>query len=56
MVVVHYFLTMPAFIVLARDTITEEVADTFPKEVWKHPGHHPCQIISEMDRKFSGEF
>ena len=46
---------MAHFMGLNENATTKDVADTFPREVWKLHGL-PHEIISDMDAKFSGEF
>ena len=55
MVVVDRFTKMAHFIGLEKNATARDVADTFLKEVWKLHGL-PCEIISDMDAKFSCEF
>jgi len=55
MVVVDRFTKMAYFVSLPENAITEDVADTFLRGVWKLHGL-PIEIISDMDKRFSGEF
>ena len=55
MVVVDRFTKMAHFIGLYQNATAKDVADTFPREVWKLHGL-PTVIKSDMDVKFSGEF
>ena len=55
MVIVDWFTKMAHFIGLETNATARDVADSFPKEVWKLHGL-PSEIVSDMDAKFSGEF
>jgi len=55
MVVVDHLTQMAHFIGVETNATAKDVGDTFLKEVWKLDGL-PSAIVSDMDRKLSGEF